>query len=148
MTDIVDSATRSRMMSGIRGKNTKPEITIRRELHKLGFRFRLHDKKLPGKPDLVLKKYNAVIFIHGCFWHKHECYLFKWPKTRAQFWREKINKNHENDKIVLEALCGLNWRICVIWECALKGKSKDVPAVVKEVSAWLTGKDKFLELSG
>lgn len=88
MTDVVDSATRSRMMSCIRGKDTRPEMVIRRGLHKSGFRFRLHDKSMPGKPDLVLKKYNAVIFINGCFWHKHECRLFKWPKTRPEFWRK------------------------------------------------------------
>jgi len=77
MTDVVDKKTRSRMMSGIRGKNTKPEITIRSLLHRNGFRFRLHDSKLPGKPDIILKRYNAIIFVHGCFWHKHDCHLFK-----------------------------------------------------------------------
>ncbi|HID72402.1 TPA: DNA mismatch endonuclease Vsr [Candidatus Micrarchaeota archaeon] len=148
MTDVVDPDTRSRMMSGIRGKNTKPELVIRKELHKSGFRFRLHDKKLPGKPDLVLRKYNAVIFINGCFWHRHECYLFKWPKTRPEFWREKINKNHENDKRALKKLAALNWRVCVVWECALKGKSKDLPSVVNKITRWLPGKKKFLEIAG
>ena len=147
MTDIVDSATRSRMMSGIRGKDTKPEIVIRRGLHKSGFRFRLHDKSMPGKPDLVLKKYNAVIFINGCFWHKHECRLFKWPKTRPEFWREKINKNHENDRLALEMLSKLNWRICVIWECSLKGKDKDIAKVVHKVAKWLTTGNRFLEIA-
>ncbi len=148
MTDVVDPATRSRMMSGIRGKNTKPELVIRKELHKLGFRFRLHDKKLPGNPDLVLRKYNAVIFVNGCFWHRHECYLFKWPKTRPEFWREKINKNHENDKQALEKLAALNWRVCVVWECALKGKSRDLPSVVNKITGWLPGKKTFLEIAG
>ncbi len=148
MTDVVDPGTRSRMMSGIRGKNTKPELVIRKELHKSGFRFRLHDKKLPGKPDLVLKKYNAVIFINGCFWHRHECYLFKWPKTRPEFWREKINKNHENDKRALKNLAAQGWRICVVCECALKGKSRDLPGVVNKITRWLLGEKKYLEIAG
>ncbi len=148
MMDIVDKATRSRMMSGIRGKDTKPEMVIRRGLHKSGFRFRLHDKTLPGKPDLVLRKYNAVIFINGCFWHKHECRLFKWPKTRPEFWREKINKNHENDKLALEGISKLDWRICVVWECALKGKNKDLSKVIYKIATWLSGENNFLEVAG
>ena len=104
MTDIVDKTTRSRMMSGIKGKNTKPEILIRSLLHQEGFRFRIHDNNLPGQPDIVLKKYRAVIFIHGCFWHRHECHLFKWPKTRPEFWKNKINRNHENDTQTLREL--------------------------------------------
>ena len=148
MTDVVDKATRSRMMSGIRGKDTKPEIIIRRGLHNSGFRFRLHDKTLPGKPDLVLKKYNAVVFINGCFWHKHECRLFKWPKTRPKFWKEKISKNHENDKLVLARLSNLGWRICIVWECALKGKNNELPSVIHKISTWLVGEKQFLEIVG
>ncbi len=148
MTDVVDKATRSRMMSGIRGKDTKPEMIIRKELHKSGFRFRLHDKTLPGKPDLVLRKYNAVIFINGCFWHKHECRLFKWPKTRPEFWREKINKNHENDKLALERLSRRGWRVCVVWECALKGKNKVLSETMYNITTWLTGENEFLEIAG
>jgi DNA mismatch endonuclease (patch repair protein) len=148
MTDVVDPDTRSRMMSGIRGKNTKPELVLRKELHKSGYRFRLHDKNLPGKPDIVLRKYNAVIFINGCFWHRHECHLFKWPKTRPEFWREKINKNHENDKQALKNLATQGWRVCVVWECALKGKSKDLPSVINKITKWLPGKTKFLEIAG
>ena len=93
MADVVDRKTRSRMMSGIRGKNTRPELLIRKGLHARGFRFRLHDKRLPGKPDLVLPKYSAVIFVHGCFWHGHDCHLFKWPQSRREFWRKKITRN-------------------------------------------------------
>lgn len=89
MIDVVDTKTRSRMMSGIGGKNTRPELLIRGQLHRRGFRFRLHDTKLAGNPDIVLKKYQAVIFIHGCFWHRHECYLFKWPKSRPEFWKKR-----------------------------------------------------------
>ena len=145
MTDVVDKATRSRMMSGIRGKDTKPEMIIRKGLHRSGFRFRLHDKTLPGKPDLVLRKYNAVIFINGCFWHKHECHLFKWPETRPEFWREKINKNHENDQLVLEKLSGAGWRICVVWECAVKGKdSREISELIGKIGKWLMDGSKNL----
>ncbi|MXS81378.1 MULTISPECIES: very short patch repair endonuclease [Nitrosomonas] len=148
MTDVVDKLTRSRMMAGIRGKDTNPEMVIRSGLHKSGFRFRLHDKTLPGKPDLVLRKYNAVIFINGCFWHKHECRLFKWPKTRPEFWREKINKNHENDKSSIESLSRLDWRICVVWECAVKEKNKDQSKVIHKIATWLTGEASYLEIAG
>lgn len=89
MTDVVDKATRSRMMAGIKGKDTKPEMLIRSELHRRGFRFRKNVKDLPGKPDIVLPKYRAVIMVNGCFWHGHGCRLFKWPSTRPEFWREK-----------------------------------------------------------
>lgn len=148
MTDIVDSKTRSRMMSGIRGKNTRPELQIRCQLHRLGFRYRIHGKELPGKPDIVLKKYKAVIFIHGCFWHRHNCHLFKWPKTRAEFWKQKINRNHENDIKVLRELQLNGWRVCVIWECAIKGADKDVVSTVKGIATWLKSSDESLEVSG
>ncbi len=136
------------MMSGIRGKNTKPELLIRRGLHHHGFRFRLHDTKLAGKPDIVLKKYHAVVFIHGCFWHRHECHLFKWPKTRPEFWRDKINGNYENDQKVMKSLAESGWRICTVWECAVKGANKDIPSVVNQVADWLKNEDKTLEISG
>lgn len=124
MTDVVDTATRSRMMSGIRGKNTKPEILVRKALFAEGYRYRLHDKRLPGKPDLVLKKFNTVIFVHGCFWHGHDCHLFKWPKTRPVFWKRKINRNREKDQEVTRQLKKEGWKIITIWECALKGKTR------------------------
>ena len=124
MTDIVDAATRSRMMSGIKGKNTKPEIQTRKALFRQGYRYRLHDKHLPGKPDMVLKKYHTVIFIHGCFWHGHDCHLFKWPKTRPAFWKKKINRNREKDNEVITQLKAAGWKIITVWECALKGKGR------------------------
>jgi len=124
MTDVVDAATRSKMMSGILGKNTKPEIIIRKALFAKGYRYKLHDKKLPGKPDLVLKKYSTVIFIHGCFWHGHDCHLFKWPKTRPEFWRKKITRNMEKDQEVIKQLKKEGWKIITVWECAIKGKGK------------------------
>ncbi len=110
------------MMSGIRGKDTKPEMIIRRGLHARGFRFRLHDRTLPGKPDLVFPKYRAVIFVHGCFWHGHECHLFKWPKTRVEFWREKIEGNRARDVRVALELRGSGWDVIEVWECQLKDK--------------------------
>ncbi len=124
MTDVVDAATRSRMMSGIKGKNTKPEIQTRKALFRKGYRYRLHDKHLPGKPDMVLKKYHTVIFVHGCFWHGHNCHLFKWPKTRPAFWKKKINRNREKDNEVTVQLKSAGWKIITVWECALKGKGK------------------------
>jgi len=120
LADIVDKATRSRMMSGIRGKNTKPEMLVRRALHRAGYRFRLHRKDMPGKPDVVLPKYRTVIFVHGCFWHKHDCKHFKWPKTRPEFWRKKILQNVERDKGHYDELQKLGWRVIVIWECEVK----------------------------
>ncbi|MCW8795852.1 MAG: very short patch repair endonuclease [Chlorobium sp.] len=149
MADIVDSTVRSRMMSGIRGKNTRPEILIRKALHAAGYRYRLHDGKLPGKPDLVLRKYNAVIFIHGCFWHGHDCHLFKWPETREGYWREKIEGNRLNDIKVREKLSNYGWRILEIWECSLKGRtSKPFQDVVDQVVKWLASDSGFLEITG
>jgi len=124
MTDIVSKKKRSQMMAGIKGKNTKPEVAIRKALFNKGYRYRLHKKNLPGKPDLVLAKYNTVIFIHGCFWHRHDCHLFKWPKTRPEFWKNKINGNKIRDLKHLKELYELKWRVLVIWECAWKGKYK------------------------
>ena len=138
MTDVVDKATRSRMMAGIRGKDTKPELVIRQGLHKRGFRFRLHDKRLPGRPDLVLPKFRAVIQVQGCFWHGHECELFRWPTTRQKFWRDKITGNRARDKRNLNALEAMGWRCLVIWECALKGKNRQPAEKVIEWAAdWL-----------
>jgi len=148
MIDVVDVKTRSKMMSGIRGKDTKPELLIRSRLHQQGFRFRVHDNTLAGRPDIILKKYHAVIFVHGCFWHRHECHLFKWPKTRPEFWRDKINGNYENDKKVIKSLTESGWRICVIWECAVKGANKDIPSIVNLMADWLKSDEVFLEISG
>lgn len=136
-------------MSGIRSKNTKPEILIRKALHARGFRFRLHDKRLPGKPDLVLPKYRAAIFVHGCFWHGHDCHLFKLPKTRTEFWQEKIGKNRERDQIAMGALAEQGWRTAIVWECSLKGKRQlDFQILVSSLEEWLLGKSGNLILRG
>jgi len=106
------------MMSGIHGKDTKPEILVRRYLHRLGFRFRLHDPKLPGKPDLVLPKYKTVIFVHGCFWHRHQgCKFSSTPKSNTDFWLAKLNGNVARDLVVEEKIKTIGWHRIVIWEC-------------------------------
>jgi DNA mismatch endonuclease (patch repair protein) len=115
--DVVDQATRSRMMSGIRGRDTKPELIVRSFLHRAGLRFRLH-AKLPGKPDLVLAKHRTAVFVHGCFWHRHEgCRFATTPKTSAAFWRDKFAANVRRDTRVQQQLEELGWRVLVIWEC-------------------------------
>jgi DNA mismatch endonuclease (patch repair protein) len=149
MADVVDPATRSRMMSGIRGKNTRPELMIRRALHARGFRYRLHCKDLPGKPDLCLPKYRAVIFVHGCFWHGHDCHLFKWPKTRAAFWEAKVRRNREVDEAALTRLTAEGWRVATVWECALKGKERlHFEEVIDTLALWLPGNQSALDVRG
>ena len=149
MTDIVSPAKRSEMMSGIRGKNTKPEILVRKALHARGFRYRLHGRRLPGKPDIVLPKYNAVIFVHGCFWHGHDCHLFKLPRSRTEFWQEKIKSNRERDVEIRKLLLDNGWRVAEVWECSVKGKLRiDMPDLIVRVVNWLTGEEPELEVRG
>jgi len=149
MPDIVTPEVRSRMMAGIRGKDTKPELIMRRGLHAAGFRFRLHDRTLPGKPDIVFPKYNAVLFAHGCFWHGHDCHLFKWPSTRPDFWRTKIYRNREVDQLVSAALRETEWRQGIVWECALKGKiRRPIEEVLTGCASWLRSDITFLEIRG
>lgn len=149
MADIVSPEKRSLMMSGIRGKNTRPEVIIRRALHKRGFRFRLHNSALPGKPDMVLSRYRAIIFIHGCFWHGHNCSLFKWPSTRVDFWKNKITRNRENDARSIAQLKKAGWRVLVIWECATKGREKlPLTSIVETVAEWLPGGSDVCEIRG
>ena len=148
MADIVTPEVRSRMMSGIRGKNTKPELLIRKALHAAGYRFRIHRKDLPGKPDIVLPKYHAVIFIHGCFWHGHDCPTFKWPKTRPEFWKNKIETNCTKHNIAQELLLAKGWRVGVIWECAIRGKGKNIDTVTQKLSVWLQSNTPFIEERG
>lgn len=119
--DIVDSATRSRMMAAIRGKNTGPEIVVRRYLHAHGYRFRIHRKDLPGKPDIVMPKLRTCIFVHGCFWHRHpDCKYAYTPKSRLDFWLAKFAKNVERDLAAQSALRALGWNVVIIWECETK----------------------------
>jgi DNA mismatch endonuclease, patch repair protein len=121
MADVHNKSARSYNMSRIRSTNTKPELLVRKFLHANGFRYSLHNKKLPGKPDIVLRKYKTIIFIHGCFWHGHaNCKYFKLPKTRAQWWANKIATNKANDAKAVKALKKEGWQVLVIWECKLK----------------------------
>jgi len=131
-------------MSGIRGKDTKPELLIRKALHKRGFRYRLHCD-LPGKPDICLPKHRAVIFVHGCFWHGHNCHLFKWPGTRPEFWRRKIERNREVDRAAMERLESDGWRVGIVWECAVKGKARrPLDEVARQCADWLlTGQSRL-----
>ena len=121
MTDIVPVAVRSRMMASIRARDTKPELQVRRYLHSRGFRFRLVRKDLPGKPDLVLTRWQLAIFVHGCFWHGHDgCRYATVPRTRTEFWAAKISANAARDTRSIDALIALGWRVIVVWECALR----------------------------
>ena len=133
MTDIVDAATRSRMMSGIRGENTKPELYVRSLLHRRGFRFRLHVRNLPGKPDIVLPRYRAVIFVHGCFWHGHDCKRGSLPKSNVEFWEKKLQRNVSRDAQVMTQLRSLGWEPLVVWECQLK----DIILVTQRLARFL-----------
>ena len=124
MADIVSTEVRSQMMSGIRSKDTMPEITVRKGLHRLGFRYRVNDRRIPGKPDLHFPKWNALVFVHGCFWHGHDCHLFRLPKTRTGYWNAKIEKNRERDRLTESNLMAGGWRLAIVWECALKGRQR------------------------
>ena len=137
------------MMSGIRGKDTRPEMMIRRGLHVRGFRYRLHVRGLPGSPDLVFPSRRAALFVHGCFWHGHHCHLFRWPKSRPEFWREKIEANVRRDIAALDELRGLGYRVGIVWECALKGKARLAPeTVLARCAEWLNGDEPDLVVRG
>ncbi len=135
MTDTVDSAKRSEIMSRIRGRDTKPEMVVRRTAHRLGFRFRLHRKDLPGSPDLVFPRHRAVIMVHGCFWHRHPgCRLASTPKSRRDYWKAKFRGNVVRDRRSESALVELGWRVLVIWEC----ETKDESEVAERIREFLT----------
>ena len=147
MTDVHSAEARSRNMAAIRGKDTKPEILIRHALFSRGYRYRLHCAELPGKPDVVLPKYRAVIQVQGCFWHRHDCRFFKWPATRPEFWRTKIEGNVARDQRALFQLKMQEWRVLIIWECALKKTSSDsFELLVDEIEHWLHSDSEYLEL--
>jgi DNA mismatch endonuclease (patch repair protein) len=148
VTDIVDKQTRSRMMAGIRGKDTKPELALRRALHARGFRFRLHARNVHGRPDLVLPKHGAVVFVHGCFWHRHAgCRYTTTPSTRPEFWQTKFEANVARDLAVKRALLEDGWRVATVWECALRRPDQDELAA-EQLVAWLLGNATELELGG
>ena len=144
MADVVDKATRSRMMSGIKAKNTRPEIFVRKGLHALGYRFRLHVKNIPGKPDMVFPKYQALIIVNGCFWHGHRCHYCKTPSTNTAFWLTKIQSNVVRDEQSIRRQMDAGWRCLVIWECAVRASSKKCAQanVVDLAAEWLKSDSK------
>jgi DNA mismatch endonuclease (patch repair protein) len=144
LADTVDTKTRSRMMAGIRGKNTTPELRLRKALHGAGFRFRLHSAKLPGRPDIVLPRYRAAIFVHGCFWHRHDgCRNASVPKTNAVFWEEKFARNIERDATNVAGLHAAGWRIAIIWECAIRRIGAE--AMAEKLTRWLVDGNEEME---
>lgn len=149
MADIVDQSTRSRMMAGIRSKDTRPERLIRSGLHRLGFRFRLHSKDVLGNPDLVFPKYHAAIFVHGCFWHGHDCSLFKFPSTRTEFWKTKIQRNRVRDQEVCRALDDVGWRHLTVWECAFRGPHRiGEDKTIMRIVSWLRSRRRCAGIRG
>ncbi|WP_430813976.1 very short patch repair endonuclease [Carboxylicivirga sp. RSCT41] len=127
MVDNVSKERRSEIMGAVKFKDTKPEMIVRRFLYKEGFRYRLHVKELPGKPDIVLRKYKTIIFVNGCFWHGHEnCKIYMMPKSNISFWYEKITKNKARDKKNIEELNRLNWSVIIVWECQLRKKMQRI----------------------
>lgn len=147
MTDVHTIEARSRNMAAVRSKNTKPEILIRQALFARGYRYRLHCSELPGKPDVVLPKYRAAIQIQGCFWHRHNCRYFKWPATRPEFWREKIECNVVRDQRMLYQLKAKNWRALIVWECVLKSATPDeFDMLIDKIEHWLQGNSGYLEI--
>lgn len=146
--DIVTGQVRSRMMSGIRGKNTRPEIIVRKLLFAAGFRFRLHRRDLPGAPDIVMSGRRVAVFVHGCFWHRHEgCRFAKLPATRLEYWKDKLEGNAERDSRAIDALLYLGWRVLVVWECAVRERSTS-SVLQNNLSGWINGKAVRGEISG
>ena len=149
MTDRVDRATRSRIMASIRGADTGPELAVRKARHARGFRYRVHVNSLPGRPDIVLRRFGAVIFVNGCFWHGHDCSLFRRPASRAAFWEEKLRRNRERDAWVGEALAVAGWRCLTVWECCIRGpERREFEQVVDYIAGWLMGERSQSEIRG
>jgi DNA mismatch endonuclease (patch repair protein) len=146
MADVHDTVTRSRNMAAIKSGNTKPELFVRKALHAMGLRFRLHRSDLPGKPDIVLPRHHVAIFVHGCFWHLHDCHLFKWPEKNEEFWRRKLAINVARDEAAMAELRARGWRIALVWECALKGKNRlDGNDAMGSLAKWIcAGGDHFV----
>ncbi len=147
MPDVHSQPVRSKNMAAIKGQNTKPELLVRRSLHSRGLRYRLHDAKLPGKPDLVFPRFRCVVFVNGCFWHGHNCPLFKVPSSRTEFWLSKISQTVKRDERHKLALEDLSWRVGVVWECALRGSRKyPNDTVASAIEEWLKCGETELDL--
>ncbi len=148
-TDVHSPERRSFNMSRIRGRDTKPEILIRQGLHARGYRFRLQGRLLPGRPDIVLSKWRTVVLVHGCFWHGHDCPMFRLPATRPDFWRDKIDANRARDRRAADALAAAAWRRLTVWECALKGRARlPAGAVLDVCEQFLRGVEDQVEIQG
>lgn len=147
MANSAAKMSRSEIMSRIGSKDTKPELVVRRGLHAQGYRYRLHNRELPGKPDIVLSKFRAVIFVHGCFWHAHEnCKFFTLPKSNTAFWQQKLRGNRDRDQLSQRRLNESGWRVMIVWECATRKLPTD--SVIDAISKWLLSDRSFIELSG
>ena len=144
--DTVNKKTRSRIMASVGQRDTGSELLLRRALHRQGFRYRLYEKKLPGSPDLVFPKYRAVIFVHGCFWHRHGCKYSTFPSTRKKFWGEKFEANKKRDKKNIDSLKAKGWRVLIVWECLINSKEFNDGTIISSVAKWLRSKNCFKEL--
>lgn len=148
MVDVVDISVRSRMMSGIRGRDTRPEMVVRRALFSVGFRYRLHRRDLPGAPDVALGGRKVAIFVHGCFWHRHGgCRYAKLPATRPEFWKAKLEGNVERDARAIEALRAMGWRVLIVWECAIRNK-ETLSILPETLSDWIKSDVPLGEIAG
>ena len=147
MADIFDAGKRSEIMASFSGKDTKPELWLRKALHRKGYRYRIHDKSLSGKPDIVFRRFNAVVFVHGCFWHGHNCPLFRMPSSNEQYWKVKINSKRRRDTKVNSQILEKGWRILTVWECSLKGNAKmNLDSLISAIEDWLCCESNFLEI--
>lgn len=148
--DVLTLEQRQLNMSRIRSRDTAPEMLIRRGLHAAGFRFRLHQRQLPGRPDLVLPRYRTVIFVNGCFWHSHGCHISRLPDTRREYWQPKLDRTLQRDRDAAHALQSAGWRIVVVWECALRGRVRLAEGVaLAQISDFIrTGTGTLLNIAG
>ncbi|MFA0888188.1 MAG: very short patch repair endonuclease [Synergistales bacterium] len=146
--DMVDEKTRSRIMASVRQKNTGPEMLVRKTLHRMGLRYRLHDKKLPGSPDLVFPRFSAVIFVHGCFWHRHEgCRYATTPSSSKEFWKAKFEANKARDRKNYALLEKMGWRVLVVWECTIKKATLEkLGGLGKDINGWLRSESDHTEI--
>lgn len=146
MVDVVSPADRSRMMAGIKGKNSQPELLVRRLLFASGYRFRLHRRDLPGTPDIVMPGRKVVVFVHGCFWHLHQgCRYAKMPATRPDFWKAKLETNVERDRRSVEKLHALGWRVLCVWECSMRD-AKTAAGLQVAMSSWIESSEQLGEI--
>ncbi|HOD39118.1 MAG TPA: very short patch repair endonuclease [Candidatus Wallbacteria bacterium] len=147
--DIVSKEQRKQIMSAVKSKNTTGEVEIRRRLHAMGLRYRLHSHDLPGSPDMVFKKHHAIVFIHGCFWHQHTCARSKLPKTNRQWWKNKLVNNKIRDNVVVKDLQKDKWRVLIIWECAFRGTGKnpsvEFDTVARKTYQFIVGNNRYRE---